>query len=282
VLLPAGERAQDADALEEVQPAGRPEPGGADRQRREAAHQLFALVGLAVDADPVVDRGAVLRRDHPQRHEHLDLGQDVLVEHRGALRDEGHPEAAGAASADEVLDGAEESLGALLGALRRERVGLVEHEVQRLAVAAVQLLGEVGHESHLAGLSEQAEVEDEADAVVDDEVGDDAAGGLFERRVAVVAAEDDDRQAGALAGRAGAQAPPDADGVADDDGELLLEHLLGHHAGGVGLADAALGEDRERLGDRFGRQREVSADPQPGHDQPLTSLRLLPGTTASP
>jgi DNA invertase Pin-like site-specific DNA recombinase len=68
-----------------------------------------------------------------------------------------------------------------------------------------------------------------ADALVDDEVGDDAPAVDLERRVAVVAAEDDDRQAGALAVALRAQAPPDADRVDDDDRQPGLEHLLDHH-----------------------------------------------------
>ena len=62
----------------DVEPAGRPEPGRADRQRRQRAHQLLALLGRAVDLDPGVDRLAILGRDRAQGDEHFDLGQNIL------------------------------------------------------------------------------------------------------------------------------------------------------------------------------------------------------------
>jgi hypothetical protein len=95
----------------------------------------------------------------PQRDEHLDLRQDVLVEHGGRCVMSVIPSPRARPRRTRSSIGAEQPLGALHRALRRERVGLVEHQVQRLAVAVVEPLGEVGHERICSALRNRREVE---------------------------------------------------------------------------------------------------------------------------
>lgn len=126
-------------------------------------------------------------------------GQHVFVEQGAALGHQRNADTARPATAHEILDRAEHALLALLRALRREGVGLVEHELERLAVAVVQPLREVGHEADLLAFAEVGEIEHGCESFVNDQIGDQLAGSDIQRYVAVVAAEDHDRQAGARA-----------------------------------------------------------------------------------
>jgi hypothetical protein len=145
-----------------------------------------------------------------------DLGENALVDECGPLAYEGHAETASAPAADEVVDGADESFGAALDALRNEGVRFVDGEMESLAILAVETLGEVGHETSGGALGEVADVEDDGLARVDDEVGQDLPGGLLEGDVALFAAEDVDRQALVETVLRRPKAPPDSDGIDDD------------------------------------------------------------------
>jgi len=136
------------------------------------------LVFLGVQPDPFVDRGNITGPRHPQGDEDLGLGEDVFVEHGGPLGDQGDADPAGAAASDEVFDRAEQALPARVGALGGEGVGLVQHQVQGIAVSVIEPFGEVGHEPAPGGLGQGGQVQHGRDAFVDHEVGEESAGGL--------------------------------------------------------------------------------------------------------
>jgi hypothetical protein len=180
------------DPTKDIEPAGRPEPGCADRQRWQRRHQLLALRGRAMHLDPRVDRLAVLWRDRPQRDQHLDLRQHVFVQHGAALCHQRDADATGSAAPHQVFDCAQHAFLALQWPLRRESVGLIEHQLERHAIAVVQSLGKVGHKAGLLALAEVREVEHGRDPLIDHQVGDHLSGGELQRHIAVVAAQDHD------------------------------------------------------------------------------------------
>jgi hypothetical protein len=96
----------------------------------------------------------------------------------------------------------------------------------------VEPFGERGGKGAGLGFAHVGQVEDGGDAVVDDEVGQQLAGGRLQGQVAVVAAEDVERQPGAGTVGAGADPPPVALDVEDHHGQ----------AGGVHLLDEAVGD----------------------------------------
>lgn len=221
---------------------------------------MCGLVLVGVEAHPLVDRGDVARAGEPVGDEDFDLGEHVLVEHGGTLRDERRPQSAGAAAADEVFHCSQQRSALGSRVLWGELVCLVEHDVQGAAVSVVELGHEGGEESAGGGLGEQGCVDDCGDPPVDDDFGDDAAGALLEGHVCVGAAEDDDGQAWSVAGAVGAQSPPHADRVDDADRNAELDEFLDDDAGGVGLALAAPAEDRDRLGGEVDRKRQVGSE----------------------
>jgi len=151
------------------------------------------LIFLGVQPHPFIDRGHVAGSGHPQGDEHLGPGEDVLVEHRGPLGDHSQPDPTGPAAAHQVLDRPEQALPTGIGALRGERVGLVQHQVQRVPVPVVQPFREIGHEPACGGLGQGGQVQYRGDAFVDDQVGEQLTGGLGQRQVGVITAEDDHR-----------------------------------------------------------------------------------------
>src|SRR5579871_578417 len=146
------------DTLKEVEPGWRPKPRLPDWQQSERTQELRALLGRSMHLDPGVDRISVLRRDRAETHETLGLCEHVLVEDGAPLSDKRKPNAARAAAADEVLHRAEHPLLASLRPLRGERVGLVDHQVKRLAVTMIEPLAEGRHKADLLALSEMREV----------------------------------------------------------------------------------------------------------------------------
>jgi len=96
------------------------------------------LIFLGVQPHPFIDRGHVAGSGHPQGDEHLGPGEDVLVEHRGPLGDHSQPDPTGPAAAHQVLDRREQALPTGIGALRGERVGPIQHQVQRVPVPVVE------------------------------------------------------------------------------------------------------------------------------------------------
>ena len=97
--------------------------------------------------------------------------------------------------------------------MRGERVGLIQHQVQRIPVPVVQPFREIGHEPPRGGLGQGGQVQYRGDAFVDDQVGEQHPGGLGQRQVGVITPEDDHRQpfGGAVGGAA--QPPPHPDRV---------------------------------------------------------------------
>jgi hypothetical protein len=104
-----------------------------------AGDNLPALLRVRPFADPVLDSGAVLRRDEPERNQGFDLGEAVLVQLRRALRDQHDAQAPRATAAHEIVGGMEHAAGLRIGhaALRREQVGFVDDEVQRPGIDPV-------------------------------------------------------------------------------------------------------------------------------------------------
>jgi hypothetical protein len=142
-----GAREREVLALEEAD-LRRPDPRIAGRKRRQRGDDLLALLLVGLVADPLLDRLAVLRRDHAHRDQRLDLGEAVLVKLRRPLRDQHDPQADAAAEADQVVGGVEHLARARIrdAALRREDVRLVDDQAQRAAVLAQQRLREGGEE----------------------------------------------------------------------------------------------------------------------------------------
>jgi hypothetical protein len=70
----------------------------------------------------------------------------------------------------------------------------------------------------------------------------------------MVEAEHHNGQALVLAVGCQAQAPPYVDWVEDDERDVVLVKLLGHHAAGVRLSSAALGKDGEGFCGRIYRE----------------------------
>jgi hypothetical protein len=79
-------------------------------------------------------------------------------------------------------------------ALRREGVGLIEHQMQRLPILVVEPFGKLRHEAGLLAFAEMREVEHDREAFFHYDVGDDLARAHLEGHVAVFAADDHDRQ----------------------------------------------------------------------------------------
>ena len=87
--------------------------------------------------DRVFDRLAVLRRQHAQRDQDLDLGEAVLVQLRGPLAEQHDGQAEAAPAAHELVGRVQHLAGldARHLALGREEVRLVDHQVQREGLA---------------------------------------------------------------------------------------------------------------------------------------------------
>ncbi len=75
----------------------------------------------------------------------------------------------------------------------------------------------------------------------------------------MVATDDDDRKSSGLSIGAAAQAPVRTGGVDDDDLLTGAEHFFGDYRRGIALADALLGQNRDRLGNEVNRKRELLA-----------------------
>src|SRR5439155_15325518 len=173
------------------------------RQRGDIGHEPRLLLGLAVLVDPLVDAVDVLETEGPQEQEDAALTEHVLVEDGRALRDHRDPDAALAAPAHDILSRAKHPLLAFHWSLRRDRVGLIDLQYHRrpvfLAVLQpIERLHESGHEGHDLILSKVRQIQEHADALLDDELGDELTAARLQRDIAMAAPEDNDRQARTL------------------------------------------------------------------------------------
>ena len=112
------------------------------------------------------------------------VGEECAV--NGALADHGQPDPTGAAAAHQVFDRAEQALPAGVGALRGERVGPIQHQVQRVPVPVVEPFGEIGHKPPRGALGKGGQIQYRGAAFVDHQVGEKRAGGLGQRQVGVI------------------------------------------------------------------------------------------------
>ena len=146
--------------------------------------------------------------------------------------------------------------------LRREDVGFVHEDVERIAVLAEERRQDLAHVADRQGVVDAVRADHAREALGDDRLGQaDARAGLWiELEIAVVAADDQDRVAVALAVRARSQPVPRVGRIDRDDDLTLREHLLGHDLGEVTLALALGREDAGRRDDEVGAEHEVVGD----------------------
>jgi len=186
----------------------------------------------------------------------LDLGEAVLVQLRGALRDQHDAQAPRSAAADEIIGGVNHSAGLRVGhaALRREQVSLVNDELQRPGVYARQRFGEVGEEAGACAYGHSRGVDNRSESLASDEFRQAGAGALADIEIGVGPAENHD----GITGRAGvgeqSQAPPDVGGVHDTEAASVLYKALGKTFGGRGLAAVGHPEDADVVAEGFARE----------------------------
>ena len=248
-----------------------PDPGLARLQLRQRREHLLLELLLVMVLDPAFDRVDVLRADEPVGHQDLRLGGGVLVQSGRPLRDGRQPDAARTAFGEQPQHAVEHDVllrAALAPGLGHEPVRLFAEDVDRLLIALVETVRKSGRHLRLLAFGHAADTQDEVDAVIDQDVGQQLAGrdGGLERQVGVPAAEDVHFLA-ALAGavRAGLQAPPDVDGIQDRDRDARIDELLSKARGGTGLAGAALADQQQGLRGRIERQMEPVPDVQVAH-----------------
>ena len=225
----------------------RPNPSLATRQARQAAQDLLRLVGIGIALDPFPDRLTVLRGCHAHRDQGVRLGEHVLVDHRRPLRDHHHAKTAHTAAAHDPIDLMEQALVLGQGALARELVGLVDDEMERRLVAAIELREKILRETRALADSHFAHVHDGRHIGASDNLRQAIAGSDVDRHVGMLAAEYGDREHGWLPVLERTQAPPHTRGIDDADTPAGMEKVFDKALRGVGLAGAGLAQDREML-----------------------------------
>jgi len=153
---PAVERAasSEMDPLRvlELEKVGRQDPGVSVLDLGEGGEDLVAL---ALVLEPAGDGLAILRRRGPEHDQGLDLGEDVLVDDGAPLADERDAEALEPAAADQPVERPDAARLLPEGLLRDVVVGLLEEDVEGIAVPAVEALGEVDQESELVPFAQR-------------------------------------------------------------------------------------------------------------------------------
>ena len=124
----------------------RPQGALAAAELRQLGQDAPAVGAVRLALDPAADRLPVLARRELHREQDVGLAQHVLVQHGRALGDQPRHEAAHTAASHDLLDLPQQRLPVRLGPLRRPKVGLVQHQVQRLRVGLVQGFRERCHE----------------------------------------------------------------------------------------------------------------------------------------
>src|SRR6185503_1426172 len=152
----------DGNLLVDLEPGRRPGDSRARLELRDLLHEIFALVFVTVIDHPRLDRILVLGSRRLVRDHELGLGEASLVESRRSLGYEQDSDPSSGAAATDRLHAIEHDGLVLLGLLRREDVGLVDNEKNRLRVLPVQTIEERGDEPDLIPLGfELGEVQNE-------------------------------------------------------------------------------------------------------------------------
>ena len=117
----------DPDALEDVEDRA-PEPGLALGERRQVLEELGFMPRGVLLPDPLEERLPVLGRGDRVADQELDLREDVLVNGRRPLVDQGNTDPRVPTHPDEVLDGADHPGRVSHDPLGNELVRLVDRE----------------------------------------------------------------------------------------------------------------------------------------------------------
>ena len=207
------------------------------------------------------------------------------MHHRRALGDQPGDEAPHAAAAHDLLDPAQEQLRIRQRSLRRPQVGLVQHQVQRLAVRLVERLGERRHEPAQGRAATQLRKVHHAgeQRVLADQAAEGGAHAVIDVHVGVAAAEHHDGVARCSTVGRGAQSPPHAERVQDAHAPALVQRPLDQALGRVGFARTRGADDRHAFVQRRERQHagDLQATAVIGHLRADRHGALGPGGAAS-
>ena len=161
------------------------------------------------------------------------------MQDRRPLRDQPWDKTADAAAADNFFDIAKQAFPAFDRPLRRPEIGFVEDQLQRLFIGFVKSLAKCGHKPPARGAAAQCrKIDNRDERLGGDEMSEGGTHFGGDRHIGVFAAKDDDGKAGCGAVSAGAQAPPDAEGIDNRDSRAAIEQSLDKSLGGVGFARA--------------------------------------------
>lgn len=231
---------------------------------------------------PIIDCGDVLRRGHAEHNQRVNLGQHRFRQRGGTLADHRDPQAADSAATHDVLRGAQQTLYAGVGPLRRDFIRFVNDYVMGQAVALIESFEEVGREAATFVLTQHRDVQDRREPALDEDLRDARAHGGCQRRVGVLTAEDDDGQARGLAVGRGPQPVPGTGGVVDRRGYAGLDQTFGKDRSCMCLAAPFLPQNPESRSGSVQGQCEVvcerdrlisSGGHRVDHDSPVTAGR---------
>jgi hypothetical protein len=170
------------------------------------------------------------------------------------LCDQPWDETAHAAAADDFFDMTEKAFPAFDRTLRRPQIGFVENEVERLFIAFVERLAKRHHETAACrAAAEFGEIDDTGERFAGNDAAKCCAHVGGDRHVGMAAAEDDDGITGCRAVGAGAQSPPDAEGINDRYARAAVDQALDESLGRIGLARTGGADDDDAVVEGFGR-----------------------------
>ncbi len=253
----------DLHPFEDLQPLRAPEPAlaiGQGWQRIEELVDLrIARLRHHALGHPVLHRPPVRLPDGSEREDVFALREHILVDRGEPLREDRGPVPDVPAESHESVDGRLAAPLFRYPMLRDELRRFLQEDMPRRRRGHLeQPVTEVRHERPPGRLALAVDVEDDADVLASEGVGELGRESAVERQIGVCAADDHDWIATRRAVRVRPQAPPDPARrrIEGDPGEPGFAELLGDHGRGDRLATASDGNDRARPGDVVERERE--------------------------